>query len=256
MNPFERSQWMNLFFLSRSSCHVGMVGGNPAYTTISIKSRPVFGPARKSRSFSQSRPRPAVRTELPTFDSSTSTNTRERGRLSASLFRTDISFMFEGRKGIVDLDMVVLPDVIIWHWTLGVERWTFAYSFGDEASIYTRRGRPLWTGGARSEEKRGMVSTRPRITKRIRVRKWRRRRQQECHDRVVQRQAVAADARPHVVSFAKHVDLTQSARASEETQGGCGRSWPRDWAGRAWLKKHGPLVPRSGQVSLGAFGSK
>src|SRR5436190_10361852 len=78
MNPLERSQWTNLFFLSRSSCQVGMAGGNPAYTTISIRSRPVFGPARKSRSFSQSSPRPAVRTELPTFDSSTST--RSLGR--------------------------------------------------------------------------------------------------------------------------------------------------------------------------------
>src|SRR5437762_13634264 len=78
MNPLERSQWTNLFFLSRSSCHVGIAGGNPAYTTISIKSRPVFGPARKSRSFIQSSPRPAVRTELPTFDSSTSTRTLER----------------------------------------------------------------------------------------------------------------------------------------------------------------------------------
>src|SRR2546430_12504771 len=70
MNPLERNQWTNLFFLSRSSCHIGMAGGNPAYTTISIKSRPAFGPARKSRSFNQSSPRPAVRTELPTFDSS------------------------------------------------------------------------------------------------------------------------------------------------------------------------------------------
>src|SRR6478672_4189919 len=86
MNPLERSQWMNLFFLSRSSCHVGMAGGNPAKTTISIRSRPVFGPARKSRSFNQSSPRPAVRTELPTLDSSTRTRTFERGAGIESFF--------------------------------------------------------------------------------------------------------------------------------------------------------------------------
>src|SRR5438477_8277091 len=78
MNPFERSHCINLFFLSRSSCQIGIAGGSPAYTTISISSRPVFGPARNSRSLIQSRPRPAVRTELPTFDSSTSTNTLDR----------------------------------------------------------------------------------------------------------------------------------------------------------------------------------
>src|SRR6266496_520895 len=86
MNPLERSQWTNLFFLSRSSCQVGMAGGNPAYTTISIRSRPAFGPARKSRSFNQSSPRPAVRTELPTLDSSTRTKTFERGGVIESFF--------------------------------------------------------------------------------------------------------------------------------------------------------------------------
>src|ERR1700756_2925006 len=78
MNPFERSHCTNLFFLSRSSCQIGIAGGSPAYTTISISSRPVFGPARKSRNFNQSKPRPTVRTELPTFDSSTSIKTLDR----------------------------------------------------------------------------------------------------------------------------------------------------------------------------------
>src|SRR5689334_13006415 len=78
MNPFERSHCTNLFFLSRSSCQIGIAGGSPAYTTISIRSRPVFGPARKSRSFNQSSPRPAVRTELPTLDSSTKTRALDR----------------------------------------------------------------------------------------------------------------------------------------------------------------------------------
>ena len=30
INPLERSQCMNLFFLSRSSCQIGMAGGRPA----------------------------------------------------------------------------------------------------------------------------------------------------------------------------------------------------------------------------------
>src|SRR5438874_12114985 len=87
MKPLERNQYMNLFFLSRSSCQAGIAGGSPAYTTISISSRPVFGPARNSRSFSQSRPRPAVRTELPTLDSSTSTNSLGRDGVFESFLR-------------------------------------------------------------------------------------------------------------------------------------------------------------------------
>src|SRR5437667_2035874 len=106
MNPLERSQCMNLFFLSRSSCQTGIGGGRPAYTTISISSRPVLGPDRNSRSFRQSRPRPAVRTELPTFDSSTSTNTLERAdvvfksflRIFSALFCPLTAVLFSGRS--------------------------------------------------------------------------------------------------------------------------------------------------------------
>src|SRR2546423_14349531 len=96
MNPLERSHCMNLFFLSRSSCQIGIAGGSPAYTTISISSRPVSGPARKLRSFIQSRPRPAVRTELPTLDSSTSTRTLERAdvfELFFCILLTSISWL-------------------------------------------------------------------------------------------------------------------------------------------------------------------
>jgi len=63
-------------------------------STISIKSRPVFGPARNSRSFNQSRPRPAVRTELPTFDSSTRINSRACREPSESFFRIQIQINY------------------------------------------------------------------------------------------------------------------------------------------------------------------
>src|SRR5947207_9535218 len=99
MNPLERSQCMNLFFLSRSSCQTGIGGGRPAYTTISISSRPVLGPARNSRSFNQSSPRPAVRTELPTFDSSTRTKTRERWETLESFFGIGRSRRKENFRG-------------------------------------------------------------------------------------------------------------------------------------------------------------
>src|SRR5205814_3026412 len=94
MKPLERNQYMNLFFLSRSSCQAGIAGGSPAYTTISISSRPVFGPAKNSRSFNQSRPRPAVRTELPTFDSSTRINNRPCREPSESFFRIQIQINY------------------------------------------------------------------------------------------------------------------------------------------------------------------
>jgi hypothetical protein len=58
----------------------------PGINTISIKSRPVAGPARKSRNLIQSRPRPAVLTELPTFDSSTRTSTLARCEPSEFFF--------------------------------------------------------------------------------------------------------------------------------------------------------------------------
>src|SRR5207248_10469798 len=46
------------------------------------------GPARKLRNLIQSRPRPAVRTELPTFDSSTRIKTLERSEPSEFFFGT------------------------------------------------------------------------------------------------------------------------------------------------------------------------
>src|SRR5438067_8291074 len=110
MKPLERNQYMNLFFLSRSSCQAGIAGGSPAYTTISISSRPVFGPARKSRSFNQSKPRPAVRTELPTFDSSTSTNTRDRADVFEFFFCIFSAFQLFSFQRFNRLPTSVRPD--------------------------------------------------------------------------------------------------------------------------------------------------
>ena len=55
------------------------------------------GPARKSRSFNQSSPRPAVRTELPTFDSSTSTKSLERRPMFVAFFGIWISNYIRAR---------------------------------------------------------------------------------------------------------------------------------------------------------------
>src|SRR5439155_23927448 len=60
----------------------------------------------------------------------------------------------------------------------------------DESSVHARGGWSLWPGCARPEGKREMVWARARITERIRVRKWGRRRQRQRYDSAVQGEAV------------------------------------------------------------------
>src|SRR4030095_13354967 len=102
-----------------------MAGRRRAQTTISIRSRPVFGPARKSRSFNQSSPRPAVRTELPTLDSSTRTKTFKREAGIESFFCTARSVLSTLNNQLLIFSASIHPPAP----TLGNQREYLNFSF-------------------------------------------------------------------------------------------------------------------------------